>query len=40
MIYYNFIRPYIGLDDGTPAEGSGNRLEPGNNKWLAYLRKA
>jgi len=36
MIYYNFIRPYIGLDDGTPAEEAEIDLNRATtNGWLA-----
>jgi len=40
MIYYNFIRPHMGLDGGTPAEEAKIDLNLGNNKWLDLLRKS
>ena len=39
MIYYNFVRPHIGLDGRTPAEEAKIDLNLCNNKWLNLLRK-
>ena len=40
MIYYNFIRPNMWLDDRTPAEKAKIDLNLDNNKWLDLLRKS
>ena len=40
MIYYNFIRPHMGLNGKTPAEKAGIDLNLGNNKWLDLLKKS
>ncbi len=40
-IYYNFIRPHMGLDNKTPAEAAGINLElNGGNRWLELIRKS
>jgi putative transposase len=38
-IYYNYIKPHMGLDGKTPAEVSGIRIE-GSNKWKALIQNA
>ena len=39
QIYYNFVRPHMGLDGKTPAEMAGVGLE-GDNKWGMLLRRS
>lgn len=39
QIYYNFIRPHMGLDGKTPAEMAGIGID-GENKWLGLLQKS
>ena len=38
-IYYNFIRPHMGLDGKTPAEKAGIEVR-GKNKWLTLVQNA
>jgi len=38
-IYYNFIRPHMGLDGATPAEAAGVGIN-GENKWGELLKKS
>jgi transposase-like protein len=38
-IYYNHIRPHVGLRGKTPAEACGIKIE-GRNKWLDLIRQA
>jgi putative transposase len=38
-IYYNFIRPHMGLDGNTPAEAAGVGID-GENKWMELLRRS
>jgi len=40
QIYYNFIRPHMGLAGKTPAQMAGLDLELGGNRWLGLLTKA
>jgi len=35
-IYYNFVRPHMGLGGATPADAAGVGLV-GGNKWLSLL---
>lgn len=37
-IYYNFIRPHMGLNGRTPAEAANLPLQFGDNKWLDLIR--
>ncbi len=37
QIYYNFIRPHMGLNGITPAEMAGVGID-GDNKWIELLR--
>ena len=39
QIYYNFIRPHMGLKGKTPAEVTGIGIE-GENKWISLIRSA
>ena len=39
QIRHNFIRGHMGLDDKTPAEASGVRVE-GLNKWMTLIQNA
>ena len=39
-IYYNFIRPHMGLNGKTPAQQANIDLELGRNKWLDLVKKA
>jgi len=38
-LYYNFIRPHMALNDKTPAEACGIKIE-GENKWLTLIQNA
>ncbi len=38
-IYHNFVRPHSGLENKTPAEASGIKVE-GNNKWITLIQNA
>ena len=40
QIYYNFIRPHMGLEGKTPAEMAGLNLQLGDNRWLGLLTQA
>ena len=37
-IYYNFIRPHMGLNGKTPTEAANLSLQLGENKWLSLIR--
>jgi transposase-like protein len=37
MIYYNFVRPHMGLDFATPAETAGINLNLGTNRWMSLI---
>jgi transposase-like protein len=37
-IYYNFVRPHMGLDGATPAEAAGVGIA-GENKWMELLKR-
>jgi hypothetical protein len=39
QIYYNFVRPHMGLDGITPAEMAGVGIE-GNNRWMGLIDKS
>jgi hypothetical protein len=39
QIYYNFIRPHMGLKGKTPAERAGVAVD-GENKWIGLIRKS
>jgi transposase-like protein len=39
-IYYNNIRPHMGLDGKTPAEVAGVDLQLGQNKWQSLIKRA
>ncbi len=39
QIYYNFIRPHMGLDGSTPAEMAGIGVE-GENKWEGLIKRS
>ncbi len=39
QIYYNFVRPHMGLDGKTPAEAAGVGIE-GENKWRELIDKS
>jgi putative transposase len=38
-IYHNYIKPHQALDEKTPAETSGIKIE-GKNKWLTVIQNA
>jgi putative transposase len=38
-IYYNFVRPHMGLNSKTPAEVAGLNLELGKNRWLSLIEQ-
>jgi len=39
QIYYNFIRPHMGINGKTPAEAAGIGVD-GENKWLRLLNNS
>lgn len=39
QIYHNYIRPHEALDNKTPAEVSGIKIE-GRNKWITLIQNA
>jgi hypothetical protein len=39
QIYYNFVRPHMGLNGATPAEAAGLGVS-GENKWMGLLKKS
>jgi len=39
QIHHNFIRPHQGLNDDTPADRAGIRIQ-GNNKWKTIIQNA
>lgn len=39
QIYYNFVRPHMGLEGATPAEAAGVGIEE-ENKWMGLLRRS
>jgi len=39
-IYYNFLRPHMGLNGKTPAEVANINLELEDNKWLSLIRQS
>ncbi len=40
QVYYNFIKPHMGLDGKTPAEAAGLDLGLIENRWLYLLDKS
>jgi hypothetical protein len=39
QIYHNYVREYQGLENKTPAERCGIKIE-GENKWLTLIQNA
>jgi putative transposase len=39
QIFHNYIRTHEGLDNKTPAEASGIKIE-GENKWLVLIQNS
>ena len=39
QIYHNYMRPHEGLDNKTPAEACGIKIE-GKNKWITLIENA
>jgi hypothetical protein len=39
QLYHNFIREHQGLNDKTPAEACGIKVE-GDNKWITLIQNA
>ena len=39
-VYYNFVRPHMGIGNNTPAEKANIDLKLGENRWLSLLKKA
>ena len=37
-IYYNLIRPHMGLNGRTPAEAANLPLQIGDNRWLSLIK--
>ena len=38
VVYYNFVRPHMGLDYATPAQAAGIELNLGRNRWNELIR--
>jgi transposase-like protein len=39
QLYHNFVRPHEGIDNQTPAERCGVKIE-GENKWITIIQNA
>ena len=39
QIYHNYVRPHMGLNDDTPADRAGIKIN-GKNKWLTLIQNA
>lgn len=39
QIYHNYMRPHEGIENMTPAEKCGIRIE-GDNKWVTIIQNA
>jgi putative transposase len=39
QLFHNYIRPHMALNDKTPAEACGIKIE-GNNKWSTLIQNA
>lgn len=39
QIYHNYLRPHEGLNNKTPAEACGIKIE-GKNKWITIIENA
>jgi len=39
QIYYNFIKPHMGLNGKTPAQKARIEVTTERNKWLALIKK-
>ncbi len=39
QLFHNYIRPHMALDNKTPAEAAGIKVE-GANKWLTLIQNA
>ena len=39
QLYHNYFRPHEGLDDKTPAEKCGIKIDR-ENKWITLVRSA
>jgi len=39
QIYYNFVRPHMGLNGSTPAEAAGIGIED-ENRWMGLLERS
>ena len=39
QMYDNYLRPHMGLDDTTPAEKCGIKIN-GDNKWVTLIQNA
>jgi len=37
VVYYNFVRPHMGLDYATPAQTAGIELNLGTNRWMKLI---
>ena len=40
QIYYNFVKPHMGLNGKTPAEEAKMNLNLKNNKWLSLIKRS
>ena len=39
QLFHNYIRPHTGLEDKTPSEACGIKIE-GDNKWITLIQNA
>ena len=39
QLFHNYVRPHMALDNKTPAEACGIKIE-GNNKWITLIQNA
>lgn len=39
QMYHNYFRPHMSLDNQTPADKAGIKIE-GGNKWLTLIQNA
>jgi putative transposase len=39
QIYHNYVRPHMALDEKTPSEACGIKIE-GDNKWITLIQNA
>ena len=39
QLFHNYLRPHMALDNKTPAEACGIKIN-GNNKWITLIQNA